>query len=83
MELHHLLFEHIMPFWEVAINDPMERFPKTLGLIDQMSKILPSDGEDEDKWEKKANLMKDQINEVSRLATRRSRSSTKLSCGLQ
>ena len=62
MELHHLLFEHIMPFWEVAINDPMERFPKTLGLIDQMSKILPSDGEDEDKWEKKANLMKDQIN---------------------
>ena len=62
MELHHLLFEHIMPFWEVAINDPMERFPKTLGLIDEMSKITSSDGEDEDKWEKKANLMKDQIN---------------------
>ena len=62
MELHHLLFEHIMPFWEVAINDPMERFPKTLGLIDEMSKITPSGGEDEDKWEKKANLMKDQIN---------------------
>ena len=63
MELHHLLFEHIMPFWEVAIHKPKERFPKTLGLIDKMSKITASEGEDVKKWEKKARLMRDQIDE--------------------
>ena len=63
MELHHLLFEHIMPFWEVAIHKPKERFPKTLGLIDKMSKITASEGEDVKKWENKAKLMKDQIDE--------------------
>ena len=63
MELHHLLFEHIMPFWEVAIHKPKERFPKTLSLIDKMSKITASEDEDVKKWENKAKLMRDQIDE--------------------
>ena len=63
MELHHLLFEHIMPFWEVAIHKPKERFPKTLSLIDKMSRITASEGKDVNKWAKKAPLMKDQIDE--------------------
>ena len=63
MELHHLLFEHIMPFWEVAIHNPKARFPKTLGLIEEMAKHHPSDDEEDDKWKKKAEMMNDQIKE--------------------
>ena len=63
MELHHLLFEHIIPFWEVEIHSPRERSPKTLSLIDKMSRITASEGEDVNKGAKKASLMKDQIDE--------------------
>ena len=52
-----------MPFWEVAIHDAKARFPKTLGLIEEMSKRQPSDGEEVDKWENKADMMNDQIKE--------------------
>ena len=62
MELHHLLFEHIMPFWEVAIHNAEARFPKTLGLIDEMEKKTPIyEDEEQNKWKKKADLMRDQI----------------------
>ena len=52
-----------MPFWEVAIHDAEARFPKILGLIEEMAKRVPSDEEEDDKWEKKAEMMKDQIKE--------------------
>jgi len=64
MELHHLLFDHIMPFWEVAIHSAEIRFPKTLALIEEMAKIDDSNvEEDQTKWKNKADLMKDQIKE--------------------
>ena len=84
MELHHLLFDHIMPFWEVAIHSAEKRFPKTLALIEEMAKIGDSNvEEDQTKWQNKADLMKDQIKEGINAGTRRSKSYIKLSCGLQ
>ncbi|KAL7526386.1 hypothetical protein ACHAXR_001468, partial [Thalassiosira sp. AJA248-18] len=37
LELHHLLFEHILPFWEGAKKDPKGRFPLTYALVDAMT----------------------------------------------
>ena len=62
MELHHLLFEHIMPFWEVAIHNVEAHFPKMLGLINEMAEKTPIyEDEEQNKWKKKADLMRDQI----------------------
>ena len=36
MELPHLLFGYIMPWWETAIEEPKKCFPKTFALIDKL-----------------------------------------------
>ena len=32
-EIHDFYFEYIAPWWELAINEPEKRFPKTFALI--------------------------------------------------
>jgi len=39
MELHHLLFDHIMPFWEGAIKEPKKRFPLTFKRIEEVDDL--------------------------------------------
>ena len=36
LELHHLLFDYILPWWEGASENPASRFPRTSALIQKL-----------------------------------------------
>jgi len=59
MELHNLLFDFIIPFWESARTNPEDRFPKTYARIKKMEE--KSRDKHDDLLNDKAMLKRDQI----------------------